>query len=111
MSFDDAVRTAIEYAREQAEQESGGDPATSVTADVDGRSGFVQKFKQHGDEVRNGWEIGNAKLTEDYGFVLNALSGTDIQSHSKKIRALRAFEGKMKDLGYNCDIEISTYSR
>lgn len=109
MGFVEDVKTAIQYAEQKADETSGGDPGTMVTASVDGRSAFVSKFKEAG-EGGGPWTIGSAKLSEDYSFHLDVLTGTDIQLHSKKIAQYRGFEEKMEELGWNVNIEIDTYA-
>lgn len=104
--FTGAVKTAAEYARQEAESASGGDPDTMVSAGVDGRSAFAKNFKEYGTKVGNGWEIGRVRLNDDYSLVLAV--GT--QLHSKRVRAYRAFSEKMESLGFSCSIDISTYS-
>lgn len=108
--FTSEVNQAAEKAKRAAEKESGGDPGTMVSASVDGRTGFVNQFKQEGEKQGNKWVIGDVSLDEDYGLHLSVLSGTDIQLHSKKIAAYRAFEKEMEKQGWNCGLEISSYS-
>lgn len=113
--FKEAVEGALKYAKEEADSVSGGDPATSVTAEVDGRSGFASNMKKNGTEKRGDYVIktdaGSVKMGSDYSLSINVLSGTDIQKHSKKIRAYRAFDERMGELGYNTSMDINTYSR
>lgn len=110
MGFRDDVQKAVEYGKNEAEKETGGDPGTMVSASVDGRSGFVKSIKRYGERTSEGWVLDDVKVTDDYSLSIDALEGTDIQSHKKKIRLYKAFGEKMEELGINCPVEIDTYS-
>lgn len=110
MSFEDAIDTAVEEARKAADEAEGGDPGTMVSAEVDGRTSFVSKFKDEATDTGNGWELNGVKLTDDYGLTLPVPSGTDAQLHSKKIAALRAFADEMENQGWSCGLDINTYA-
>lgn len=111
----DDLETALGYAKKEAEKVDGGDPGTMVSTKVDGRSGFVSKMKDNGDKKGGDYvfntENGKVKLDgDDYSLHIDILKGTDIQKHKKKIRAYRAFNEKMEELGYSLGMDIDTYS-
>lgn len=108
--FESAVQEAVEYAKNEADAVTGGDPGTMVSAEVNGNKSFARNFKDHGTDTGSAWTIDGATVSDDYSFHLDVLEGTDIQSHKKKIRAIRAFKEKMQELGYDCDVEVNTYS-
>lgn len=117
MSFVNELEEAIKEANEAAEKAGGGDPATHVTAEVDGRTEFASKMKEEGDKKRGKYVVktgeGTVKMnSDDYGIHVDFLSGTDIQLHKKKLAGYKAFKDHMEKKGYSMGNDfIDTYSR
>lgn len=92
-----------------------GDPATHITAYVDGRTGFVQDFKEYGDKKDQGrYEIGAVSLrngSNGYTINISGLKGTNIQNHNKKRILYEKFEYHMQSEGWNMNLDISQYAR
>lgn len=114
--FKAAVERAAEAAAAEAnDADVAGDPATHVTAYVDGRTGFVRDFKAYGDETRSGrYEVGPVSVrsgSDGYVLSISGLKGTNIQNHKKKRLLYETFEEEMADAGWNMSLELSQYAR
>jgi hypothetical protein len=113
--FREAVSKSARNAIQEAnESDVDGDPATHVTAKVDGRTAFVRDFKEFCEEQNhNRFKIGPVTLKNRDGYTIHisGLKGTNIQNHKKKHTLYRHFEQEMKDRGWNMSLELSQYAR
>lgn len=115
-SFREIVSKCSKKAANEANSKDvKGDPATHITAYVDGRTGFVQDFKEYGDEKDQGrYEIGPVSLrngSNGYTINISGLNGTNIQNHNKKRTLYERFEDHMQSEGWNMNLDISQYAR
>jgi hypothetical protein len=103
MLIEDSVKQSLDAARRAIKEcQEGGDPATSVWCELDGRK-VPEKLKND--------EILNVTVDDDYRLRLNLLTGTDIQNHKKKMAMYKAFCEEMKENGFDLGHSIETYSR
>lgn len=110
--FVNVLIKAVRESKKAANATTGGDPGTMVSASVDGRCGFSKTFKKYATKRKNKYTIDDipVSLDSDNGLYIGVLEGTDIQLHSKKIAMYRKFAEVMKKQGYNCGLDINTYS-
>jgi len=114
--FKHAVKKCANKAVEEANsKDMKGDPATHITPYVDGRTGFVQDFKEFGDQKGRGdYEIDPVSLrngSNGYTITISGLKGTNIQNHNKKRHMYEKFAELMESEGWNMGLDISQYAR
>lgn len=114
--FKNSVNNSARKAAEKAnDMDVRGDPDTHITAYVDGRTKFVQDFKEFGEETTSGtYNIGPVTVKnarEGYVLTISGLKGTNIQNHNKKRTLYEEFEVYMAENGWNMSLDLKTYAR
>jgi hypothetical protein len=114
--FQNSVKKCARKAANEAnDMDVVGDPATHITAYVDGRTKFVQDFKKFAEKTRSdSYNIGPVKVKDGrngYVLTISGLEGTNIQNHNKKRALYEKFEEYMRKEGWSMGLKLEQYAR